>query len=70
MPESVTLAQALKNAKREMGRDVRPQGFAEHYVGPHIINILFYSLEYEFIGTQYRADLYEDGKKTVGAAFG
>lgn len=58
------------NAEREMGRAVKALGFEERRIGPHVINIFFYSCEYlGEPGVYYRADFYINGRKTNGIAF-
>jgi hypothetical protein len=66
----VSVKAALDKATREMGKPVKAMGFEERVLGPHVVNIFFYSVEYDETGTQYRADIYNDGRRNAGVSFG
>jgi hypothetical protein len=50
----VSVKAALDKATREMGKPVKAMGFEERVLGPHVVNIFFYSVEYDETGQVYR----------------
>lgn len=68
--KAISFRDAKIQARREMGREIRALGFEHREIGPHIINILYYSCEYEEIGTRYRLEVFVDGRASMGHSFG
>jgi hypothetical protein len=66
----ISLAAAEEKAFQEMGRPVKAMGFEERIIGPHVVNVFYYSVEYPETGTMYRAEIYENGRKNAGVSFG
>lgn len=68
--KAISLADAKKNAWRDFGsRTIKWLGFEERQVGPRIVNILYYSVEYTEAGTgftNYRMDVYVNGRRSNG----
>lgn len=73
--KSVSLKQATQNLKRDFpNRLQKVIGFEHREVGPHTVNILFYSVRFtdeddDVDFTDWRADVYVDGHKTNGLSF-
>ncbi len=70
--KSVTLKQAEKWAGLDYpNRKVTSLGFEERQLGPHVVNVYYYQVDYsgEFDFTEYRADVYVDGRQTHGISF-
>lgn len=66
MANRVTLTKCRLKATREMGKSVKDCGFEQREIGDVCVQTYYYSVEYDELGTHYRADVYVNGKNTTG----
>lgn len=72
MATGILLAEAKRISQREMGCTIRVCGFEHREIGPHVVNVLYFSHEYEMalkLGTRYRMSVFVDGKSRFGDSF-
>lgn len=72
MADRVSVRIAEHDARREHSGKVKSLGFEEREIGPHTVNVFYYSVNHknediEF--TEYRAAIYVDSKRSAGVSF-
>lgn len=69
MRNNISFSGAKKAARLETGRDIRTHGFEEREIAGHIVNILFYSYNWQaddLSGETVRMKIWVDGKPSTG----
>lgn len=62
----ISMRGAITAVSNRQGRPIKSMGYEERQIGSHIVNVFYFSVEYEELGTQYRWQMFVNGVISAG----